>query len=177
MYAAHLYDAVLLYARALGATLREHNLTDPYNITEAAKDGKSLFKHIIRDRKYESEFFYFKSYFLHESYLFYRLNTLYSIVWICFSFRFRSGVTGASIRIDDNGDSEGNYTVLAVKFSNVSRAININKMGDSRFYCHYEMMPVGRFDYTNNTTPVFGIWRRFTCRLPQQKCILRRNSP
>lgn len=143
MYAAHLYDAVLLYARALGATLREHNLTDPYSITEAAKDGKSLFKNIIRDRKYESEFFW--GGFLIVGF-YGPLNSIY--------FRL-AGVTGASIRIDDNGDSEGNYTVLAVKFNNISRAINVNKMGDKdKFHCHYEMMPVGRFDYTNNTTPV-----------------------
>jgi hypothetical protein len=56
MYAAHLYDAVLLYARALAATLREKNLTDPLSITEAAKDGKSLFTK-IHNRTYESEFF------------------------------------------------------------------------------------------------------------------------
>ena len=70
-------------------------------------------------------------------------------------------MTGASIRIDDNGDSEGNYTVLAVKFSNVSRAIAVAKMTTSAFYCHYEMMPVGRFDYTNYynyTTPVWCIF-------------------
>ncbi|KAI9555200.1 hypothetical protein GHT06_017715 [Daphnia sinensis] len=120
MYAAHLYDAVLLYATALGAVLRENNLTEPAKIVEAAKNGTRLFQHIIRDRKYES-------------------------------------VTGASISIDDNGDSEGNYTVLAVKFSNVSRAITINKMAPSTFYCHYEMVPVGRFDYTNSTTPKFAL--------------------
>lgn len=120
MYAAHLYDAVLLYATALGAVLRENNLTEPAKIVEAAKNGTYLFQHIIRDRKYES-------------------------------------VTGASISIDDNGDSEGNYTVLAVKFSNVSRAITINKMAPSTFYCHYEMVPVGRFDYTNSTTPKFTL--------------------
>lgn len=55
MYAAHLYDAVILYANALGATLKEKNLTEPADIIEAAKDGRSLFKHIIRDRKYDSK--------------------------------------------------------------------------------------------------------------------------
>lgn len=57
MYAAHLYDAVLLYARALGATLKENNLTDPHSITEAAKDGKTLFQK-IHNRTYESEYFF-----------------------------------------------------------------------------------------------------------------------
>lgn len=66
-----------------------------------------------------------------------------------------AGVTGASIRIDDNGDSEGNYTVLAVKFSNVSRSISVSKTSHTSFHCHYEMVPVGRFDYsTKNGPPV-----------------------
>ena len=64
-------------------------------------------------------------------------------------------MTGASIRIDANGDAEGNYTVLAVKFSNVSRPIsspvqaaNTNK---SHFSCHFELVPVGRFEYNTKT--------------------------
>jgi uncharacterized protein with PQ loop repeat len=37
-------------------------------------------------------------------------------------------------------------------FNNI---INVKKMGDkNKFQCHYEMMPVSRFNYTNNTTPV-----------------------
>lgn len=71
-----------------------------------------------------------------------------------FNLDYFKGVTGASIRIDDNGDSEGNYTVLAVKFSNISRPITVAKMTSGSFSCHYEMVPVGRFDYTNSTTPV-----------------------
>ena len=66
-----------------------------------------------------------------------------------------AGVTGASIRIDDNGDAEGNYTVLAVKFNNVSRPMALSTtVGKFHFFCHFEMVPVGRFDYnikTNNT--------------------------
>lgn len=65
-------------------------------------------------------------------------------------------MTGASIRIDDNGDAEGNYTVLAVKFSNVSRPLIFPKMASSTpFHCHFEMAPVGRFDYSDSNTPVF----------------------
>lgn len=63
-----------------------------------------------------------------------------------FSLYFFKGVTGSSIRIDDNGDSEGNYTVLAAKFSNVSRIIS-----HAGFYCHFEMAPIGRFDYNSKT--------------------------
>lgn len=50
------------------------------------------------------------------------------------------GVTGATIKLDANGDSEGNFSVLAVK------------QGDYRvhfaehdFFCDYIMIPVGQF--------------------------------
>lgn len=55
MYAAHLYDAVILYATALGDMLRAKKLTEPADIIEAAKDGRSLFHRIIENRKYESK--------------------------------------------------------------------------------------------------------------------------
>lgn len=180
MYAAHLYDAVLLYATALGATLRQNNLTDPAKIIEAAKDGKSLFQHIIRDRKYDSKSFNFLfawfRFFLtskkkeDDAHISTWLSEHFAKLSAFLAWLLRPGVTGASIRIDDNGDSEGNYTVLAVKFSNVSRAININKMAPNTFYCHYEMVPVGRFDYTNSTTPVEYIrppWLSLFCKKTQ----------
>lgn len=66
---------------------------------------------------------------------------------VYYSSLFFLGVTGSSIRIDDNGDSEGNYTVLAAKFSNISRLINTQ----AGFYCHFEMAPIGRFDYNSKT--------------------------
>lgn len=56
LYAAHLYDAVILYATALNATIHDRNLTSPADITEAAKDGRSLFQRIIDKRKYQSEY-------------------------------------------------------------------------------------------------------------------------
>lgn len=55
MYAAHLFDAVVLYATALGDMLRQNQLTEPADIIEAAKDGRSLFKRIIQNRKYDSK--------------------------------------------------------------------------------------------------------------------------
>lgn len=55
MYAAHLYDAVMLYATALGVALREKNVTDPETIIEMAKDGRSLFQRIIQRRQYDSQ--------------------------------------------------------------------------------------------------------------------------
>jgi len=56
IYAAHLYDAVMLYANALSQIIRGSNLTDPADILEAAKDGRSLFHKIIEQRKYTSKF-------------------------------------------------------------------------------------------------------------------------
>lgn len=55
MYAAHLYDAVFLYANALSRVIRESNKTEPEDIIEVAKNGRALFKQIIQERKYHSE--------------------------------------------------------------------------------------------------------------------------
>jgi len=52
------------------------------------------------------------------------------------TFSFFSGITGATIRLDQNGDSEGNFSVLAFKPYNFS----INN-----FTCDYHMVPVGQF--------------------------------
>lgn len=65
---------------------------------------------------------------------------------ILFVSVMRTGVTGAHIRIDENGDSEGNYTVLAVKLSNTSQKIPVSKTSNLFFYCHYQMVPIGLFD-------------------------------
>jgi len=108
MFAANLYDAVMLYANALSRTIRSRNLTDPSQIIEAAKNGRELFENIIAQRKYTS-------------------------------------VTGAEIRLDDNGDSEGNYTVLAAKLSNFSKPILNKKTTNTTFSCSFQMEPVGHF--------------------------------
>ena len=85
MYAAHLYDAVLLYATALGATLRKNKLTDATKIIEAAKDGKSLFQHIIRYRKYDSKFVLFH-YILIDQHLDVQHLTELPFCVLCFCF-------------------------------------------------------------------------------------------
>lgn len=61
---------------------------------------------------------------------------------------------GTSIRMDDNGDSEGSYTVLAARFSSTWQSINISKSSKAsvNFRCRFEMVPVGRFDTINNKT-------------------------
>ena len=55
IYAAHLFDAVMLYANALSQTIKSANLTNPSDILEAAKNGRSLFQQIIEQRKYTSK--------------------------------------------------------------------------------------------------------------------------
>ena len=52
------------------------------------------------------------------------------------------GVTGATIKFDKNGDSEGNFSVLALKLSDISEKM---KNDDTFFYCPYYMVPVGQF--------------------------------
>ena len=104
MYAAHLYDAVLLYATALGATLRENKLTDETKIIEAAKDGKSLFQHIIRDRKYDSKFVLFH-YILIDQHLHVQHLTelLFAFLFLfCFVCLFVCGIVQA-LRVRQSG--------------------------------------------------------------------------
>jgi hypothetical protein len=54
-----------------------------------------------------------------------------------------SGVTGAEIWIDENGDSEGNFSVLALKESPYS-------LKDSNFTCDRHMVTVATFQGRNN---------------------------
>ncbi|XP_075220005.1 receptor-type guanylate cyclase Gyc76C-like [Lycorma delicatula] len=50
--------------------------------------------------------------------------------------RSYQSITGTTIKLDANGDSEGNYTVLALKPNNYSM---------NNFSCSYYMIPVGQF--------------------------------
>lgn len=47
------------------------------------------------------------------------------------------GITGSTIKIDKNGDSEGNFSVLALKEENFSFREN--------FTCSFNMVPVAYF--------------------------------
>lgn len=47
-----------------------------------------------------------------------------------------AGVTGATIKIDSNGDSEGNFSVLAFKPNHMMR---------ENILCDFHMIPVGYF--------------------------------
>lgn len=60
LYAAHLFDAVILYAEALNGSIAELSASvngdeiEPEQVAELAKDGKALFKR-INSRKYNSK--------------------------------------------------------------------------------------------------------------------------
>ncbi|XP_046680074.1 receptor-type guanylate cyclase Gyc76C-like isoform X1 [Homalodisca vitripennis] len=54
--------------------------------------------------------------------------------------RTYTSVTGATIKLDSNGDSEGNFSVVAVMKKDFSL-----QFGDHNFTCDYYMVPVGQF--------------------------------
>lgn len=95
-YASYIYDAVFLYADALGKALR--NNTDP-------RDGREIMR-IFRQR---------------EEY---------------------TSVTGALMRIDKDGDAEGNYTVLSRQPTPSNLTLKVLTGISIPAYC---MLPVGRF--------------------------------
>ncbi|XP_018335565.1 receptor-type guanylate cyclase Gyc76C [Agrilus planipennis] len=49
-------------------------------------------------------------------------------------------ITGATMRLDKNGDSEGNFSVLALK-----KVPDSQSHVRSNFTCHFQMVPVGQF--------------------------------
>lgn len=66
----------------------------------------------------------------------------------CFIFKF-SGVTGSTIKIDSNGDSEGNFSVLALKPHTFLVRENIT--------CDFAMLPVAYFQQ-GEKLPVSESW-------------------
>ncbi|XP_055706306.1 receptor-type guanylate cyclase Gyc76C-like isoform X2 [Phlebotomus papatasi] len=100
IYAAYLYDSVMLYSLALDKLLKdEQKPLTPDLIHEIASNGTKIIETIINNKTYKS-------------------------------------ITGATIKIDGNGDSEGNFSVLALKpFHFV----------EENFSCDYHMMPVAYF--------------------------------
>ncbi|KAF5298140.1 hypothetical protein FQA39_LY02564 [Lamprigera yunnana] len=62
-------------------------------------------------------------------------------------------ITGTTMQIDKNGDSEGNFSVLALKPIN-SEDIEVAK----NFTCPYQMEPVGQFQ--QGEFPVYNIFRQ-----------------
>lgn len=59
-----------------------------------------------------------------------------------------TGITGATNKLDANGDSEGNFSVVAVK----KYPLYVN-MNSYNFSCDYSFIPVGQF-YQGDTLPV-----------------------
>lgn len=53
---------------------------------------------------------------------------------------FFIGITGATIKLDINGDSEGNYSVVALKSHDFQYHLN-----EGNFSCPYYMIPVAQF--------------------------------
>ncbi|KAL1427124.1 hypothetical protein MTO96_017729 [Rhipicephalus appendiculatus] len=98
---AYLYDAVMVYARAVNACV-EHG--------GDFRNGKHLFEH-MRGRSYQS-------------------------------------AMGFMVRMDDNGDAEGNYTLIALK------------KYDAHSGSSYGLFPVGVFELSGNgsTLPVLKLF-------------------
>ncbi|XP_053691756.1 guanylate cyclase 32E [Sabethes cyaneus] len=94
IHAAHLYDAVLIYARAATEVLQRGG---------DLRDGKQIMRHIF-NRSYHS-------------------------------------IQGFDVYIDENGDAEGNFSVIALqKDEKVNNSLNKS------------MQPVGMFVYSSNST-------------------------
>lgn len=123
IYAAHLYDSVMLYARALHSVIEDEKasrgrMISDEEINQLSRDGRRITKAIINRGRYQS-------------------------------------ISGNYIRINHNGDSEGNFTAFALKEHNytfVSRITNKTK-----FSCGYYPVKVGEFHSENtpqNTTNI-----------------------
>jgi len=120
IYAAHLYDSLVLYAQSLHQMINEsRRLNETISIHELARDGARLTQTIIEMGGYNS-------------------------------------ISGNYIRIDKNGDSEGNFTAFALKEFNYTF---VSKFTGKTFQCQHYLTKVGEFhlakDHYNRTdTPV-----------------------
>ncbi|XP_063921313.1 receptor-type guanylate cyclase Gyc76C-like isoform X1 [Zophobas morio] len=113
IYAAYLYDSVMLYAKALDELLKNQTkLTDDI-IDQIASNGTQIVETLI-NRTYTS-------------------------------------ITGATMKLDKNGDSEGNFSVLALQ-----RVSNHHVHGN--FSCAFQMRPVGQFFYQSEDFPEYKIY-------------------
>lgn len=121
IYAAYLYDSVMLYALALDKLLRAEMALRPLTedvIREVASNGTRIVETIILNKTYQSK----------RVVELWRTGSDYKVIF--------SGVTGATIKIDQFGDSEGNFSVLALKEKHIT---------DRNFTCDFQMMPVAYF--------------------------------
>ncbi|XP_050428975.1 receptor-type guanylate cyclase Gyc76C-like isoform X2 [Adelges cooleyi] len=118
IYAAYLYDSVMLYARALDHLLRSRasvqNMTAEI-IDEVAYNGTLIIETIIKNITYQS-------------------------------------VTGSTIKLDQRGDSEGNFSVVALKPYNF-----VFPMDSVNFTCPYYMVPMGQFHFQHTEFPEYKL--------------------
>lgn len=98
IYAAHLYDSVMLYAKALDKIILERIAGgEEVDAAQLARDGRLITQRIIKMGGYKS-------------------------------------ISGNYIKIDSNGDSEGNFTAYALKPHNYTYISRISK---SKLSCDF----------------------------------------
>ena len=59
-----------------------------------------------------------------------------------------AGILGNIMKIDENGDSEGNFTVLAIQPSNFTHSTR----GRVQYICDYYLKEVGKFHHREGTS-------------------------
>lgn len=131
IYAAYLYDAVLLYANAVKALLTERSNLTVEELDDIIGNGSAIIGKIIDNENYKSEW---REHYDQR----YAISSDSNLFFVFLA----AGITGQTIRIDDNGDSEGNFTVLIAK--------RVNSSEESRLKCPYVMRLGGMFYYGHN---------------------------
>ncbi|CAH0555548.1 unnamed protein product [Brassicogethes aeneus] len=106
LYAAYLYDSVILYSNALHYLLAGEKILNEKTIDKIASNGTKIIETIIN------------------------INKTYK------------SVIGTTMKLDEKGDSEGNFSVLA--FQNKSYSYE-KKQFNKNFTCSFQMVAVGQF--------------------------------
>jgi len=60
-----------------------------------------------------------------------------------------TGITGATIKLDNNGDSEGNFSVVALILQNFTFHLD-----EGNFTCSYYMDTVAHFDLADSLVSI-----------------------
>ncbi|XP_037083343.1 receptor-type guanylate cyclase Gyc76C-like isoform X2 [Pollicipes pollicipes] len=138
--------------------VREYNKRPPFNITQP--DWWMFKKHIgvVAAYLYDSVIMYVEA--LHRTISDYPSVPLSQIIHngsqIIARIRNQTftSVMGSVIKMDDNGDSEGNFTVLALS-GNCNMTIRYVRSHNYTLSCHNCMKPFGQFYLTNKSLPEF----------------------
>lgn len=145
IYAAHLYDSVLLYAKALHNVIKDKAAEGlSVDITELARNGELGPDPPVRARgrnarDVSNRFRTHPSEFVPRY-----LPAGREITENIIRMGGYKSISGNYIRIDENGDSEGNFTAFALKPHNYTFISRIS--GDVKFSCSY---------YPVKVSPVF----------------------